>query len=154
MNIFFTFIPQNLKSKRYLVAGPAFQTVGVELVDVEDVDGALDAEVVQLAAHFEVQQVVLWTEQGGQEATWRKPDEGMCRLFTRGCFFNPGATFSTHHGEVLQHLSVHSALVELVFVLREADVVQPPFWIARRNKVRVGTTGNPEMPACASGTYE
>lgn len=78
-----------------------------------------------------------------------------CAVFSHAVvFFNPGATFSTHHGEVLQHLSVHSALVELVFVLREADVVQPPFWIARRNKVRVGTTGNPEMPACASGTYE
>lgn len=88
----------------------------------------------------------------GQEATWRKPDEGMCRLFTRGgVFFNPGATFSAHHGEVLQHLSVHSALVELVFVLREADVVQPPFWIARKNKVRVGPAGNLEMPTCALG---
>lgn len=61
MNISLTFIPHNFKGRRYLVAGPAFQTVGVELVDVEDVDGALDAEVVQLAAHFEVQQVVLRT---------------------------------------------------------------------------------------------
>lgn len=69
--------------------------------------------------------------------------KGMRCLFTRGCFLNPGATFSTHHGEVLQHLSVHSALVELVFVLREADVVQPPFWIARKNKVRVGAAGEP-----------
>lgn len=106
----------------HLVARPAFQAVGVELVDVEDVDGALDAEVVQLAAHFEVQQIVLWTE-GGQEEL-----NVMC-CSTRGCFlfFKPGETFRTHHGEVLQHLSVHSALIELVFVLREADVVQPAF---------------------------
>lgn len=31
----------------------------------------------------------------------------------------------THHSQVLQHLSVHSGLVELVFVLRESDVIEP-----------------------------
>lgn len=36
-----------------LVARPAFEAVWVELADVEDVDGALDAEVMQLARHFE-----------------------------------------------------------------------------------------------------
>lgn len=56
---------------RYLVAGPALQTVGVELADVEDVDGALDAEVVQLAAHFEVQQVVLRRRRGDVESLLR-----------------------------------------------------------------------------------
>lgn len=75
--------PEIYTRARYLVAGPAFQTVGVELVDVEDVDGALDAEVVQLAAHLEVQQVVLCMEQSGTQSN----DEGM------RCFFYPGATF-------------------------------------------------------------
>lgn len=44
---------------RYLIAGPAFQAVRVEFVDVEDVNGTLDAEVVQLARHFQEQQVIL-----------------------------------------------------------------------------------------------
>lgn len=37
----------------YLTAGPAFEAVGVELVDMKNVDGTLDAEVMQLAADFE-----------------------------------------------------------------------------------------------------
>lgn len=37
----------------HLVARPTFEAVWVELADVEDVDGALDAEVMQLACHFE-----------------------------------------------------------------------------------------------------
>lgn len=47
----------------YLVAGPALETVGVELVDVEDMDGTLNAEVVELAGHFKVQQVILERKQ-------------------------------------------------------------------------------------------
>lgn len=43
----------------HLIARPASEAVRVELVDMEDVDGALDAEVMQLAAHFQVQQVIL-----------------------------------------------------------------------------------------------
>lgn len=34
---------------------------------------------------------------------------------------------STHYSEVLQHLSIHSAVVKLVFVLRKSDVIQPTF---------------------------
>lgn len=37
----------------YLVTGPAFEAVGVELVDMQDVNGTLDAEMVQLTGHFE-----------------------------------------------------------------------------------------------------
>lgn len=39
---------------------------------MEDVDGALDAEVVQLAAHFEVQQVVLWTTRDARRTRRRR----------------------------------------------------------------------------------
>lgn len=46
----------------YLVAGPALEAVGVELVEVENADGTLDAEVMQLAGHFEEEQVALRTE--------------------------------------------------------------------------------------------
>lgn len=54
----------NSSCKLHLVAGSAFEAVGVESVDVEDVDGTFDAEVVQLAGHFEEQQVVLgWREE-------------------------------------------------------------------------------------------
>lgn len=35
-----------------LIAGPAFEAVGVELVDMENMNGAFDAEVMQLAGHF------------------------------------------------------------------------------------------------------
>lgn len=31
----------------------------MELVDMENMDGTLDAEVMQLAGHFQVQQVIL-----------------------------------------------------------------------------------------------
>jgi len=37
----------------YVSARPAFEAVGVEFVDMENVNGTLDAEVVQLAGHFE-----------------------------------------------------------------------------------------------------
>ena len=36
----------------YLIAGPAFEAVGVKLVDMENMNGALDAEVMELASHF------------------------------------------------------------------------------------------------------
>lgn len=36
----------------YLLSWPAPQTVRVELVGVEDVDGTFDAEVVKLTGHF------------------------------------------------------------------------------------------------------
>lgn len=36
----------------YLIAGPAFEAVRVELVDMENVDGTFDAEVMELASHF------------------------------------------------------------------------------------------------------
>lgn len=39
--------------RTYLVSGPTFEAVRVELVDMENVDGALDAEVVQLTRHFQ-----------------------------------------------------------------------------------------------------
>lgn len=51
------------KTHTHLIARPAPEAVGVELVDVEDVDGTLDAEVMQLAAHLQIQQVILrWAE--------------------------------------------------------------------------------------------
>lgn len=34
---------------------------------------------------------------------------------------------NTHYSEVLQHLSIHSALIKLVFVLGKSDVIQPTF---------------------------
>lgn len=43
----------------HLAAGPSLQAVGVELVDMEDMDGTFDAEMVQLAGHFQKQQVIL-----------------------------------------------------------------------------------------------
>lgn len=36
----------------HLVAGPAFEAVRVELVDMQNMDGTLDAEVMELAGHF------------------------------------------------------------------------------------------------------
>ena len=36
-----------------LIAGPASEAVRVELVDVENMNGAFDAEVMELAGHFE-----------------------------------------------------------------------------------------------------
>lgn len=33
----------------------------------------------------------------------------------------------THHGHVVQHASVHTSLIKVALVLREADVVQPPW---------------------------
>lgn len=42
----------NHKKITHLVAGPAFEAVGVKLVDMENVNSALDAEVVELARHF------------------------------------------------------------------------------------------------------
>ncbi len=36
----------------HLIAGPAFEAVRVELVDVENMNGTLDAEMMQLARHF------------------------------------------------------------------------------------------------------
>lgn len=38
----------------------------------------------------------------------------------------------TYHGHVVKHACVHTALVELSFVLRQADVIQPP-WTRERN---------------------
>lgn len=32
---------------------------------------------------------------------------------------------NTHYSEVLQHLSIHSALIKLVLVLGKSDVIQP-----------------------------
>lgn len=32
-----------------------------------------------------------------------------------------------HHGEVLQHVSVHSSVIKLVFVLGKADIIEPTF---------------------------
>ena len=34
---------------------------------------------------------------------------------------------SAHHSHVVQHASVNTSLVKVTFVLREADVVQPPW---------------------------
>lgn len=109
---------------RYLIAGPAFQAVRVEFVDVEDVNGTLDAEVVQLARHFQEQQVILG--RGGKSRNsvrpkWKLPDLQLCS--------------PTHHREELQHLSVHPSFIELVFVLRKADVVQPP-WSTEPAEIR------------------
>lgn len=39
-------------SVSYLLAWPAPETVGVELVSVEDVDGTFDTQVVQLTGHL------------------------------------------------------------------------------------------------------
>ena len=36
-----------------LIAGPASEAVRVELVDVENMNGTFDAEVMELAGHFE-----------------------------------------------------------------------------------------------------
>lgn len=36
----------------YLIARPAFEAVGVELVDMKNMNGALNAEVMQLAGYF------------------------------------------------------------------------------------------------------
>lgn len=53
-----------------LIAGPAFEAVRVELVDMENMNGALDAEVMQLAGHFKEQQVILrWREDKEMRAT-------------------------------------------------------------------------------------
>lgn len=43
----------------HLIARPASEAVGMELVDMENMDRTLDAEVMQLAGHFQVQQVIL-----------------------------------------------------------------------------------------------
>lgn len=43
----------------HLVAWPASQAVGVKLVNVEHVDGTLDAEMMELTGDFQEQKVVL-----------------------------------------------------------------------------------------------
>lgn len=43
----------DIHTQTYLIAGPALQAVRVELADVENMNGALDAEVMQLAGHFQ-----------------------------------------------------------------------------------------------------
>lgn len=43
----------------HLSAGSAFEAVRVEPVDVKNMNSALDAEVMELARHFEEQQVIL-----------------------------------------------------------------------------------------------
>lgn len=34
----------------------------------------------------------------------------------------------SYHREVLYHLSIHSSFMELVFVLRQTDVIQPAWF--------------------------
>lgn len=48
----------------YLIARSAFEAVRVEPVDMEDVNGTLDAEMMELARHFKEQQVVLRWRKG------------------------------------------------------------------------------------------
>lgn len=58
----------------------------------------------------------------------------------------------THHREVLQHLSVHSALVKLVFVLRKSDVIEPT--CGTKPPPSETLTGSPLMRRFALSTYE
>lgn len=44
---------------RYLVGGSSPETVGLVGVEAEDLDGPLDAEMMENAAHLQRQQVVL-----------------------------------------------------------------------------------------------
>lgn len=41
-----TKLPLHTHAHTHLIAGPALEAVGVELVDVENMDGTLDAEVM------------------------------------------------------------------------------------------------------------
>lgn len=46
-------IQSHMHTHTDLIAGPASEAVRVELVDVENMNGAFDAEVMELAGHFE-----------------------------------------------------------------------------------------------------
>lgn len=43
----------------HLIPRPSLQAVGVELVDVEDVDSTLHTEMMELTGHFQEQEVIL-----------------------------------------------------------------------------------------------
>lgn len=120
---------------------------------MENVDGALDAEVVQLAADFEVQQVVLWAEQEqGQEEARRKADEQV---------FPHAAVFSTLEGPsqltTVRYCSIcPSTLPSLNWSLYCGRPMSSshPAGLRGEARLELARRGTREMPACALGTYE
>lgn len=97
---------------RYLIRWASPQTVGSEGVDAEDLNGPLDAEVMENAAHLQRQQVLLGN---------RHEVSGFITQNRRG-----SEVRVAHHGHVVQHAPVDASLIKVTLVLREADVVQPP----------------------------
>lgn len=47
-----TVIQKHTQQPTYLIAGPAFEAVRIKLVDMENMNGTLDTEVMELARHF------------------------------------------------------------------------------------------------------
>lgn len=96
----------------HLVPRPPLQAVRVELVHIQHVDGTFNAEVMQLAAHFKNQQVVL--RKSETTSMWCcTPKKKKCN---RNIFTLPYG--GVYHSEVLEHPPVYTAFVELVFILR------------------------------------
>lgn len=50
---------------------------------------------------------------------------GSTVLYVFSCAPSLGGIINTHHCHVVQHAAVHSTLIELGFVLWEANIIQP-----------------------------
>lgn len=105
----------------YLFPWPTPETIGVKFVGVKNVDGTFNTEVVKLTGDLQSQEVIL-----------REQQRNIGKLYEKytGVHFNIFNSYSrcritSYHCEVLYHSTIHSGLMEVVFVLRQADIIQP-----------------------------